>query len=206
MSLIAKDGGGKKFDPAPQGSHPARCYSVVDLGTQHDTWQGQPNTRRKLRLAFELPDQTINTDDGPMPMTIGQTYTLSLHEKAALRKDLEAWRGRAFTPEELNGFDLFKLAGVACMLTVIHYKKDDGSTSARIGAIASPPKSMTVPPPVHETICYDIGMGQNSVFKKLPEWMQKQIVQCDEFHLPPPGEPDPKTEVADTFGDDDVPF
>ena len=41
--------------------------------------------------------------------TISATYTLSLGERSNLRKMLESWRSRAFTPEELQGFDLEKV-------------------------------------------------------------------------------------------------
>ena len=40
---------------------------------------------------------------------VARVYTLCLHERAALRKDLESWRGRKFTEQELDGFDLEKL-------------------------------------------------------------------------------------------------
>ena len=38
------------------------------------------------------------------PFLVRRRYTASLHEKSALRKDLESWRGRAFTNVELDGF------------------------------------------------------------------------------------------------------
>jgi hypothetical protein len=62
-------------------------------------------------------------------------YTLSLSDKANLRKHLEAWRGRKFTPLELRGFDLENLIGVNCQIQVIHNISDDGRTFANVQAI-----------------------------------------------------------------------
>jgi len=39
-------------------------------------------------------------------LMISKRYTMSLGEQSTLRKDLESWRGKKFTPEELQGFDL----------------------------------------------------------------------------------------------------
>ena len=46
-----------------------------------------------------------------MPMTINKSYTVSLHDKASLRKDLAAWRGKDFSDEEAKGFDVQYLEG-----------------------------------------------------------------------------------------------
>jgi hypothetical protein len=62
-------------------------------------------------------------------------YTLSLHEKANLRRELETWRGKKFTAEEGEGFDLEKLLGANCQLQVIHNEKDDGTVYANVQAI-----------------------------------------------------------------------
>ena len=45
-------------------------------------------------------------DDNGRRFQLRKDYKNSLHEKAGLRKDLEAWRGRRFTDAELAGFDL----------------------------------------------------------------------------------------------------
>ena len=72
-------------------------------------------------------------------------YTLSLHENAALRRDLQSWRGRAFTETELAGFDLKTVLGVPCMITLVH--SPDGKY-ANIQAVAGLPKGMEAPPQV----------------------------------------------------------
>jgi hypothetical protein len=87
--------------PAPEGTHTARCFAVIDLGTQTSEWQGQQVSKRKVLLGFELPDElhTFDEKEGPKPFSIWSRFTASLHPKGQLRPMLEAWRGRAFTKE-----------------------------------------------------------------------------------------------------------
>src|SRR6185295_3766959 len=92
----------KQFTPAPEGLHNAVCVDVVDLGIV-DTKFGK---KEQIRLCWELDPATAGTLDDGRRFLIQKTYTPSLLEKAALNKDLKAWRGRAFTAEELAGFDL----------------------------------------------------------------------------------------------------
>ncbi|GEM_PF-4521665 len=51
-----------------------------------------------------------------------------------LRRDLENWRGRPFTREELRGFDLFKVLGTACQLMVTHTSQGE-ETYANVTAV-----------------------------------------------------------------------
>ena len=113
MALTAIDSGGGNFKRVPAGSHIARCFSVADMGTHTTNRQYGETTNRKVRLAWEIFGEDENNDpltvdyNGVvMPMTINKTYTLSLGEKASLRKDLSAWRGRDFNEDELKGFDI----------------------------------------------------------------------------------------------------
>jgi len=86
-------------------------------------------------------------EDRP-PYTVSSRYTASLHEKSRLRADLQSWRGRAFSAEELAAFDLEKLIGVGCLLNVVHTARN-GKQYADIVAIMPLPKQtpkLTVSP------------------------------------------------------------
>src|SRR5688572_23018431 len=78
------------------------------------------------------------------PFLVRRRYTCSLHEKAALRGDLESWRGRAFTDQELQAFDLESLLGVNCLLNILHECRN-GSTYANVSSIMRLPKGMPAP-------------------------------------------------------------
>ncbi len=207
MSAIIAKQTGEDFVLAPEGTHVAVCIGVVDLGTHRGEYMGKPKQRRMLRVTWELTDECLTVEGGgAVPMMVGKLYTLSLGEKAVLRHDLESWRGRAFTAVELDGFDVSKLAGVACLVTIVHEKKAD-KTYANIKGVSKIPKG-TQPPkaPFNEPLVFTINDGKNSpVFKKLPEWIQKKVGECVEWNTP--ADPDPSSRGTDEPQQgDDVPF
>lgn len=134
MPIIATDNS-KPFTPAPEGVDQAVCCDVVDLGME----DGQYGEKHKVSIRWQT--STLNPDDG-RPYLVQRKYTLSLNEKAALRGDLEAWRGRKFTPAELAGFDLEKLIGVNCQLNVLHHTTPDGKVYANVQSIMPLGKGM----------------------------------------------------------------
>lgn len=127
MPIIAKRPE-SKWTPCPEGLHQAVCIDVVDLGMQKGQW----GEKHKIQIRWQTD---LQHDDTGRRFQLRKMYTLSLHEKAALRKDLETWRGRKFSEDELDGFDLEKLLGANCQLQVIHNITDDGRTYDNIQAI-----------------------------------------------------------------------
>lgn len=127
MAIIAKKPE-SSFTPCPEGLHQAVCVDVVDLGLQ----KGQFGEKHKVELRWQTDTEDPETR---RRFQLRKWYTLSLHEKASLRKDLECWRGRKFTEQELAGFDLEKLIGINCQLQVIHNITDDGKTYDNVQAI-----------------------------------------------------------------------
>ena len=97
--------------------------------------------QHKVVVAWELDQRIENPESEYNGKRFVQSkrYTMSLHEKSSLRKDLESWRGRAFTAEELQGFDLEKLIGACCLMSIVHAEKD-GKTYANLSAIMALPK------------------------------------------------------------------
>lgn len=208
MGIFASAKGGGERQLPPAGTHLARCYSIIDIGTQHDTFQGKPKTARKVRISFELPnEQAVFAEErGKEPFTISKEFTLSLHEKAGLRKTLEAWRGRAFTATELDKFDLANLIGAPAMITINHEKRKDGDGMfAKLIAVATLMKGQQMPPAILDPIEYSVHMGRNEIFEALPDWLKEKIAKCAEWTKPAPAEVGP-TPGADTPEEDDVPF
>jgi hypothetical protein len=141
MPIIAtaKGENGRDFQPAPAGLHQAVCVDVIDLGVLDVTWQGQTKRQHKVNIAWQIAE---DRDDGK-PFLVFKRYTLSLHEKSGLRKDLESWRGKPFSREEEMGFDLENLIGKNCMLNVTH-KTTGERTYANVVAVA--PLHKKLPP------------------------------------------------------------
>lgn len=190
MGFIAKDsGGGGDFKKVPPGVYVARCFSLIDMGTQITDGQYGQKEQHKIRIGFEVFGEddngvalTINMDGKEMPMTISKTYTMSLHEKAGLRKDLAAWRSRDFTEEEAKGFDISKLLGVYCMLNVTT-SENNGKTYTNIAGITPLPQALknAKPEGVHTLIAFDLDNPDWAVFQGFYEKLQDTIKQSPEF-------------------------
>ena len=208
MALIATAAGGKDFIPVPPGNHVGRCYQIIGLGTQKSEFQGKVRFAKKVMLAFELfgedeDGQALVVEDG-RPMTVRIRLTLSLNEKATMRSFLESWRGRAFTEDEAQGFDLGKLLGVYGLVNVTHTTRE-GRIYANIASVTPLPKAMRdhKPVPVNPDVLFDAAEPDMEVFEALSERMQETIRACQEWNKE-------KSTVAKSSGmagmDDDIPF
>lgn len=127
MPLVIKEEAGH-FDPAPPGLHSAVCCDVVDLGLV----DGKFGPKRKLKLIWQLKARNKQGER----FQARASYTQSLMDGSNLRRDLESWRGRAFTAEERKAFDVEKLIGVNCQLSLKHnVSKSTGRTYAQVTAV-----------------------------------------------------------------------
>lgn len=123
------------YTAAPEGLHAAVCVDVVNLGIV----AGAYGAKHKVRIVWQL--EAVDDTHGRR-FDVARVYTLSLHERAALRKDLESWRGKKFTEVELDGFDLEKLLGVNAQVNVTHQLSDDGTVYANVSTIVPPMKGV----------------------------------------------------------------
>jgi hypothetical protein len=144
MALIAKESGdGGSFTPVPDGSHLARCYRIIDMGTQKTEFEGKVKFLPKVMIQFEVHGE--DADGNPTitgknePMSISKNYTLSLADKATLRKDLQTWRGKEFTPDELRGFELKNILGAWAMISVVKKAGNNGKEYTNIAGVMSVP-------------------------------------------------------------------
>jgi hypothetical protein len=173
MGLTVSENGGTFKDVEP-GTHPARCVRIIDIGTQHGEYQGKATVRKQLVISWELPNELM--DDG-RPFMVSKFYTASLSEKANLRKDLEAWRGRAFTDEERAGFDLKSILGAACMLSII--AKETGS-GVKVGSVMKLPKGMELPPAHNPLVSFDIDDWKDEIYEAFSDGIKGMILRSDE--------------------------
>lgn len=138
MPIIAK-ANGTNFTPAPEGTHSGVCVDVIDLGMLEVSYNNKTKSQHKIKIVWQIDED--RQDDGK-PFQVSKRYTLSLHEKAGLRKDLESWRGRAFTDAELDGFDVENVLDVPCMLNIIHAPGREGGVFANVAGVMKLPKGM----------------------------------------------------------------
>lgn len=174
------DHGGGDFEQPPVGTHVARCVKIIDIGTQRGEYQGKANIRRQCIVGWELPNELMSEGESAgKPFTVSRFYTASLSEKANLRKDLENWRGRAFTDEELGGFDAKNILGKACMLSLT--ENDKGKV--RVTGVMALPKGTAVPNQVNSILFFSLEPQEfdAKLFEGLSDGYKKLIMASPEY-------------------------
>lgn len=116
--------------PTPD-QYQAICVDVIDLGEQlNERWA---TVQHKVALVFQL--DAANKQG--RRFEIASKFTLSMNEKAWLRKFLGQWRGRQYTDAEAkNGVPLDKLCGVNALVSVDH--TEDGKYANIVGIFPLP--------------------------------------------------------------------
>ena len=218
MPIVAKKSEDKK--PVDAGAYHAVCVGVVDLGTQQPR-NPQYRARQEVLLLWELCDERVEYErDGvknSFVRTVRERYPLFLGGKkpTKLRSMLESWRGRPFTAEELEGFDLKNVLGVNCILTVVHNVTPTG-TYANVGSVSPLMKGTSrreaETPKLYFTLS-DIPEGGALTWPPsdvMPEWMRGEIMKSAEYVLRFEGGHSANDNHRDDGdpgpGDDDIPF
>jgi len=200
--IIINSNSNTKREIVPSGTHIARCYQMIHIGTVEWEYNGEQKFSNKVRLTFELPNEMRDFGGEEKPMVISKEYTLSMHEKSNLRKDLELWRGKQFTNEELASFDLMFMLEEECNLTVIHKTSKSGNDFATIGGLSSLPKGVECPPQFNPTFIFNYGDNFNQEWlDEQPEWIQHQIINTPEYTAKLN-----QIKFKDAVTEDDLPF
>lgn len=184
MPIIATNNSTPR-EPIPAGNYPARCYQMLQIGTIMELINGEQKLLNKVRIGWELPTEkkVFKEENGEQPYVISEEYTLSMNEKSNLRKMLASWRGKDFTEEEANAFDITKLLGVPCMINVIHKpsKKDATRVYEKIGSVSSVPKGMDVPAQINPTMVLSYDNFDYTLYNTLPDFIKAKINSSVEF-------------------------
>ena len=198
MSFIAEDNG-RNFEHYPAGMYLARCYWIIDLGTQKFENMGQVMYLHKIKLGWEIhgsddAGKPLKMMDG-RPFAVFKNYTLSWSEKGELRIDLQSWRGKAFTQEELRHFNLKSVLGAWCMLNITERADQDGNIHASVGGITPVPSMIEqdgLPEPVNSNAFFTLNDPDMEIFANFsdslkakitasPEWEQFQLGPDDDY-------------------------
>ncbi|MHA1972995.1 MAG: phage replication initiation protein, NGO0469 family [Candidatus Hodarchaeales archaeon] len=173
MAIVGKESNGKDFEQLPAGTYNAICIAVHDLGMQENTYKGETKVSRKIILQFEVGKK----DSEGRAFMINEFYTLSLGDRANLRKLLNSWISAEIKGVDLqeDGYDVEKLVGKAGMLTAI--EKTNQSTGKVRTVVGSMSPLMDGMESIKQTIKID----------KTPDWIQKiadQAVKFDDAKAP----------------------
>ena len=151
--VTAKQTGGEQYKPHPEGGYPSVCVDVIDLGERVDTYMGpgsghgKTSIQHRAALCYATGERR---EDGEL-FIVSREFTVSMGDKANLRRFLEDWRGRKYTPAQLEeGAPLHKLAGQPGFIWIEHKpsKSNPDRVYANIRQITPLPKG--VEPPVIE--------------------------------------------------------
>ena len=172
----------------------------------------------------------VNEDGTPIKMQDGRpfamfkNYTLSWSDKATLRIDLQAWRGRPFTAEEMRRFDLKTILGAWCMLNVIERQGTDGKMYVNVANISPVPVAMKqkkviengeekiisiLPKPINKNEMFNLSDPDMEMFNTFSDNLKKKIQGSPEFEkakAPPSAKMTTTVDAAGEYADQDIPF
>lgn len=172
----------KDFEQIEPGSYIARAVKMIDIGTQRykDFSTDDIVLKHEVIIYWEIledeDNEKVRMQDGK-PFLVQRKYKLSMHPKANLRKDLDAWRGKPFTEDEAKRFNITKLLNTYCRINLV--QSEDGKY-INVNSVAF---SKRKPEGVTEPVWWnatdpDCDM---QVYEKFPEWLRKKIADCEEW-------------------------
>lgn len=178
MSMIASDNGGVSIPKLDGGVYTAISSAIIDLGIQTSEKFG--NTQRKFMMIWNILGEEIEFNGEKLPRTMSKEYSFSLNEKSTLRKDLQAWRGRTFTEEELRKFDVLNVINKPCQLQILLEEKN-GKQYNNIASIMALPKGTTINA-LDNTYYLDLENAETwGNWNKIPNWIQDRIKKADNY-------------------------
>ena len=117
------------------------------------------------------------------PMTVSKNFTVTLAEKSTLRKDLQTWRGKDFTADELRGFELKNVLGQWAMISVVE-TENNGNTYTNIANINPVPatiKKNGLPEGKNELKIFSIDEPDMELFESFSDNLKNKIRQSPEW-------------------------
>lgn len=204
----------KQFQIAPAGTHLARLYRIIDLGTQMREYDGKVSMPRRAKFFWELHGEDaagkpLLTTEGK-PLIQSKEYSLSLGQKANLRRDLEAWRGKIFSDDELKGFDIKTVLGQFCMINISHRDKG-GKTYADLNGVSAVPaiyKKAGLPEGINPIVLFSLDNFDQQLFDSLSDSIKDIIRLSPEYRALSTATQDYASASGGSVAnmDDDVPF
>lgn len=176
MSMIASDNGGQVIEKLENGVYTAVSSAIIDLGLQKN--EQFKKIQRKFMMIWTIIGEEVEINGEKQPRTISKEYSFSLNEKSTLRKDLQAWRGKPFSEEELQGFNILAVLNKACQLQIILEEKNNKKYN-NIAGIMSLPKGSNVPK-LEDTYYFDMENVETwENYCKIPNWIQEKIKKAE---------------------------
>lgn len=199
------------YEAVPAGTHVARLYSIINLGTSSFEFKGEMKTSTKIRLTFELPGEMreFGDDKELKPMAISREFGFSMGKKSHLRPFVEGMLGVALHDEEAYNFEIEDLLGRTCLLSVSHTEKD-GNVYSNINSASPLMKGMVAPEGINPTSILDVNTATPEQVEALPSFLRDKIKASEEWKTRQSAADEadgiPPFESSDTIPAEDNPF
>ena len=171
-----KDRAKPKVPPVEPGVYMAVCVGFIDLGEQYS--EKFKSYSSKGMYVWELPGETVEIDGEQKPRQLSKEFTISGSNKSHLRKFIESWNGKSYGDEEFMDFDLFDQVGKPCQLNVV---LNETKEYANVDNLMPIPRGFPAPTTDTEQIRWDMDKWDDTVFEKLPEWIQDKIKNSTQY-------------------------
>lgn len=208
---------------APEGTHHAVVVGLIEIGTVEGEWKGQVKMQSKIRLTFELPEETKVWKEGEeaKPLVVSQEYTFSMAPKANLRAIIEGVIGTSLLDHEADAFDVEEILGKNCLISIKHKTSNAGNKYVIVDTTAPLMKGMSEKKPFNELKKLTYGEWNQEIFDGLPEFLQKQMQETPEYQSQFGTEPverdaekdyenidaeEKKDDYPEAINPDDIPF
>jgi hypothetical protein len=205
--FIEANSGTGGYEIAPEGSHRAVCIGLAMMGTHESTFEGEKKRQKKVRFFFEIPNET----EGNEPYEVSKQFNFSWHKQSNLRPFINTWRGRAFSDDELNKFNIASVIGAPCALTIQHtVSATSGKTRPEVKTVTPLMKGLAKPTPTKTLFLYDVEKHDQATFDMLPPVFQAMIKESEEWQnigkAPAPVTAPAPALVVASEDEEDLPF
>lgn len=168
-----------EYEIVPAWTFIARCYSIIDMGTQEDNYKGEIKNNRKVSIKFELP--TKKDSEGRV-FTTYVDYNMFIWGKTNLTKFLQSWRGATYTQDELEDFHIFKeYLNKPCQITIEHKVSTNGNTYAKISSISPLMEGIECPARVNDIVWFSFASFRREAFESLNDKLKEIIAKSPEY-------------------------
>lgn len=184
MPLYPQSTGKSQRELVPEGNHPARIYELIEIGTVEGSWMGQPKLNYNVRIGFEFPTEkrVFSEEKGEQPMVISREMSLSLAEKANLRKIVEAVEGRKLTDAEAVNYDVLTIVGKPLLVTVSHTEpNNEGIQYANATTFSPVIKGLNVDELHNPKRVLTYSEWNQETFDKLPDFLKDKMRETPEY-------------------------
>lgn len=188
-----------EFEICPEGTHIARLFKIIYIGTVETEYEGKKSWTPMVKLQWELPNEPKKwTDKDGVEQdgvfSISKELTFSMGKKANLRKLVEGMMGKSLSDDEAYEFDLDTVLGHACILNIVHKKTKDGqNTFAQINSATPLMKGMVAPEGINQTKIIDVATSPeediNFLYEKLrdkmkssKEWAEREARPVEDWY------------------------